>query len=44
MNLIPENNTHLYGYTDFFLSIKNMHDSKILPNKIILSGNKGIGK
>ena len=44
MNLIPENNTQLYGYSDFFLSIKNMYDNEILPNKIIFSGNKGIGK
>ena len=44
MNLIPENNTQLYGYSDFFLSIKNMYDNQILPNKIIFSGNKGIGK
>ena len=44
MNLIPENNTQLYGYSDFFLSMKNMYDNEILPNKIIFSGNKGIGK
>ena len=44
MNLIPENNTQLYGYSDFFLSIKNMYDNEILPNKIIFSGSKGIGK
>ena len=44
MNLIPENNTQLYGYSDFFLSLKNMYDNEILPNKIIFSGNKGIGK
>lgn len=44
MNLIPENNTQLYGYSDFFLSLKNMYDNEILPNKIIFTGNKGIGK
>ncbi len=44
MNLIPENNTQLYGYSNFFLSIKKMYDDQVLPNKIIFSGNKGIGK
>jgi len=44
MNLISGINTRLYGYNDFFLSIKRMYNNKVLPNKIIFSGNKGIGK
>ena len=44
MSLIPSNNTNLYGYNRFFLSIKNMYDNNKLPNKIIFSGNKGVGK
>lgn len=44
MSLIPKNNTNLYGYNKFFLSIKNMYDKNKLPNKIIFSGSKGIGK
>jgi len=44
MNLIPETNTNLYGYNDLFISIKNMYDNEVIPNKIIFSGNKGIGK
>jgi len=44
MNLIPVNNKNLYGYNEFFLSIKNMYENNKLPNKIIFSGSKGIGK
>jgi len=44
MNITPSNRTNLYAYNKFFLSIKNMFDTNKLPNKIIFSGNKGIGK
>ena len=44
MNLIPSNNTSLIGYNKVFLELKNLFDNNILPNKIIFSGNNGIGK
>jgi len=44
MNLKPEINTKLYGYSDFFSSLNSIYEKKTLPNKIIFSGNKGIGK
>ncbi len=44
MNLIPSNNINLFGYKDFFLKLINLYEKNILPNKIIFSGNSGIGK
>ncbi len=47
MELINTNNessNHLYGYDDFFLYLVNLYNNKKLPNKIIFSGPKGIGK
>ena len=44
MNLNPPNNKYLYGYKSFFLNFVNMYNNNLLPNKIIFSGNKGIGK
>ena len=44
MNLSPSNNLNLLGYSEFFLSLKNLHDKNLLPNKIIFSGANGIGK
>ena len=44
MNITPSNNTSLIGYRNFFLNFKNFYDKKTLPNKIIFSGNRGIGK
>ena len=44
MNLKPHNQTNLYGlvnYLDIFISL---YKKEILPNKILLSGPKGIGK
>ena len=40
----PSNNTELIGYRNLFLNLINLYDSNLLPNKIILSGNSGIGK
>ena len=34
----------LYGLERFFLEISNLYDQKKLPNKILLSGKKGVGK
>ena len=44
MNINSSNNSRLIGYNKMFLDIKNIFDKKILPNKIIFSGNRGIGK
>ena len=44
MNLSPSNNLNLFGYNEFFLKLKNLHDKNLLPNKIIFSGANGIGK
>ena len=44
MNLSPSNNLNLFGYYEFFLNLKNLHDKNLLPNKIIFSGSNGIGK
>ncbi len=44
MKIIPSNNLTLLGFNKFFLSMKKLYDDNILPNKIILSGNSGIGK
>ena len=44
MTITPSNNLNLFGYKDFFLHLKNLYDKNLLPNKIIFSGNKGIGK
>ena len=44
MNLEPSNQTTLFYLNDFFLELSNLHLSKSLPNKILLSGEKGIGK
>jgi DNA polymerase III subunit delta' len=44
MNLNPSENTILFGMNDFFNEIMNLHNEKKLPNKILLSGKKGLGK
>ncbi len=44
MNITPSNNTTLIGYRNIFLNFKNFYDKNNLPNKIIFSGNNGIGK
>jgi len=44
MIINPTNNTRLFGYKDFFLHLKKLYDKNILPNKIIFSGEEGIGK
>ena len=44
MNITPSNNPHLIGYNKSFLNFKNLFDNKLLPNKIIFSGDNGIGK
>ena len=44
MNIAPANNSTLIGYNEIFLNLKNLYDKNLLPNKIIFSGNSGIGK
>ena len=43
-NLNPNNQETLLGYDNLFLSITNLYKNKKLPNKILFSGAKGIGK
>ncbi len=42
--LEPKNQLKLYGYHKWFSSFHNLYRKKILPNIILLSGPKGIGK
>ena len=44
MKITPIEQENLYGYNDFFKYIKLLFDIDKLPNKIIFSGKKGIGK
>ena len=44
MNILPSNNLCLIGYNKVFSDLIKLFDSDILPNKIIFSGNSGIGK
>ena len=44
MKITPIEQENLYGYNDFFKYIKLLFDTNKLPNKIIFSGKKGIGK
>ena len=38
------NQTHLFGHKELFLILKNLYDNDKLPNKLLFSGPKGIGK
>tara|TARA_B100000900_G_scaffold299021_1_gene257539 strand:- start:823 stop:1752 length:930 start_codon:yes stop_codon:yes gene_type:complete len=44
MNLNPANQISLFGHHDKFINFKQLYKNKKLPNKILLSGKKGIGK
>ena len=44
MNLNPVNQLSLYGHHFEFCNFIDLYKSKKLPNKILLSGEKGIGK
>ena len=47
MNLLElksSNQKQLFSYKNTFLDIVNLYNQKILPNKILFSGPKGIGK
>ena len=42
--MCPSKQTELYGLNKYFYEIAKLHDNKKMPNKILLSGNKGLGK
>ena len=45
MNLIePVNQQKLFGLNNYFLELVRLKNSNIYPNKLLLSGSKGIGK
>ena len=44
MNLEPLNQTNLFGHYHHFNELKNLYLLNKLPNKILFSGEKGIGK
>ncbi|MBD1164799.1 AAA family ATPase [Pelagibacterales bacterium SAG-MED13] len=44
MNLNPINQLNLYGLEKYLLDFINLYEIKKLPNKILLSGEKGLGK
>jgi len=44
MNLKASENIQLYGMNYFFNEIATLYNEKKMPNKILLSGRKGIGK
>jgi DNA polymerase-3 subunit delta' len=44
MYLNPSENRCLYGMSYFFNEIINLYNKKKMPNKILLSGKKGLGK
>ena len=44
MNLNPANQLSLYGHGSEFYNFIDLYKNKKLPNKILLSGEKGIGK
>ena len=44
MNNNPVNQLKLYGFEDIFCNLIDLFNNKILPSKILFSGQKGIGK
>ena len=42
--VLPKNQLSLYGYEDYFASFANLYRKNKLPNTILLSGPKGLGK
>ena len=44
MNIKPSENLALFGLDHYFTEITKLHSEKKMPNKILLSGKKGIGK
>ena len=44
MNLKPSENTKIYHMENFFNELVGLYKQKKIPNKILLSGKKGLGK
>ena len=44
MNIKPSTNTQLYYMEKYFSEITNLYNKDKMPNKILLSGKKGVGK
>ena len=44
MNLKPSENTQLFGMDKYFNEIIKLYIDKKMPNKLLLSGKKGLGK
>ena len=44
MNLEPSNQLDLFGHEDVLNSLNTLYSNNNLPNKILLTGQKGIGK
>ncbi|WP_415301196.1 AAA family ATPase [Candidatus Pelagibacter sp. Uisw_134_02] len=44
MNLKPSENTRIYGMKNFFNELVGLYEQKKMPNRILLSGKKGLGK
>ena len=44
MNILPSENVNLYGLDRYFKEISDLNDTNKMPNKILLSGKKGLGK
>ena len=42
--LKSNNQKKLFNYNNFFLNVVNLYNKKKLPNQILFSGPKGIGK
>ena len=42
--LSPRKNPYLYGYSNKFIFFKNLIQKKKLPQSIMITGDKGIGK
>jgi DNA polymerase-3 subunit delta' len=44
MNIKPTENKRLYGLDNYFNEIAKLYNEKLMPNKILFSGKKGLGK
>jgi len=44
MHIKPSENRQLFGMNDYFYEITKLYNEKKMPNTILLSGKKGLGK
>ena len=44
MNIKPSENTKLFGMNHYFSEITKLYNEQKMPNKILFSGKKGLGK